>query len=171
MVVISIGLSLVFPDSITASINSIPFARNLFIESIKIIPLLTTIPPRIITPSITTTLIEVCVRNKAPNTPIRDKGTVNMIIKGCHKDSNCEAIIMYTRIIDNSKANLKDLKDSFICWLSPDKDMLISFSSAFESLTCLTFSLSTLSINAFISAVTLSKALFPMFAVTRTTLC
>ena len=94
IVVMKIGLSRVLPDSITASTSSTPFARNLFIESIKIIPLLTTIPPRIIIPRITTTLTGVLVINNANNTPIAESGNVNIITNGCHNDSNCEAIII-----------------------------------------------------------------------------
>ena len=71
-------------------------------------------------PKITITLRDVLVTKRVKETPIRDKGTLNIMIKGCHNDSNWDAIIIYTKIIDKINANCKLLKESFNFSFSPD---------------------------------------------------
>ena len=54
--------------------------------------LLTTMPASTITPNSATTLTGVLVTAREMTTPARPRGTVNKMMKGCTRDSNCEAI-------------------------------------------------------------------------------
>ena len=81
-VVIKIGLSLIGPDLIIASVALIPSSRHLFILSTRTIALSTTIPTRIIIPINAGMLNVLPVISKANNAPVSAKGTVNNIVNG-----------------------------------------------------------------------------------------
>ena len=119
---------------------------------------MTTIPPNIITPRITTMLIVVFVIKRAAATPIRERGTANMIINGCHRLSNIDAIIIYTSTTAIISANIRLLNDSCICSLSPPS--FTTYSSGSLSLES-TFSM---------SSITLSRPRLNILAVTTTVL-
>ena len=102
-------------------------------------------PPNIINPRKLITLREDPVSKRIRLTPIKDRGKVNRIRRGCHKDSNSAAITIKTSVIARSKANLKEENDSFMLSASP----LIS--------TLWSKGISTLSIIALIFFITLLK--------------
>ena len=92
LAVIKTGLILSEPACTIALNFSIPDCLNWFIWSISTIPLLTTIPARIIPPTKLAIDSVVPVIASITNTPTIARGIVNITIKGCLNDSNCEAM-------------------------------------------------------------------------------
>ena len=107
-VVISIGLSLVAPASTSAVSTSIS-SLYWFTVSIYRIPLLTTVPTSIKSPTMAVILILTPLKYKSPKAPINENGIVNITINENLGDSNCIAITINIRNIAVKSALSKEL--------------------------------------------------------------
>ncbi|MBK6900928.1 MAG: hypothetical protein IPH09_17295 [bacterium] len=89
--VIRMGRSRSRPACSTAASRS-ETRRSWLMRSTSTMPLFTTMPASMIAPITTITLTGVPVRARPYTAPVRASGTVNMMIRGCRKDSNWAAI-------------------------------------------------------------------------------
>ncbi len=64
--------------------------------------------------------------HKARKTPVNAKGSENIIINGSLKDSNCEAITIYTRVMLNINKRMRSLKLSCMSFALPPYSISIS---------------------------------------------
>ena len=75
--------------------------------------------------------------SKVKVTPIKERGRVNKIRKGCHSDSNSEAITINTKVIASIKAKRREEKDSFM--LSPSPPIITLYPKGIVSLSITSF--------------------------------
>ena len=95
-VVMSMGLRRVAPAVMRAVRFSTPSAVSLSASSTNIMPLFTTTPISIISPSTATTDIPTPVMNSIKRLPVKARGMVNIMINGVLSEPNCAAITRYT---------------------------------------------------------------------------
>ena len=80
------------------------------------IPFFTTIPISMIIPMKVIVSIGTCVTSKPMKTPVKAKGTENMMTKGSTRLSNCAAMTMKTSSTIRAISTPRSPKVS--CWLS-----------------------------------------------------
>ena len=98
-VVIRMGRRRVAPAVISAVRFSTPSFTSLSASSTNIMPLFTTTPISMISPSTATTDIPTPVMNSASRLPVKARGMVNIMINGVFSEPNCAAITRYTSTI------------------------------------------------------------------------
>ncbi len=92
IVVINTGRNRSFPPMVTASNMECPRARRILIKLISTIALFTTIPISMTIPKNEFTFKVMPVSKNAQITPVKVKGTENMMMNGSSSYSNCAAM-------------------------------------------------------------------------------